>query len=170
MADSSKLYITITDERGTGGTGKSTPVNSKGISQSATAKEQISNSSMLGRYIEHEFFHTAKNMVFQNVNYALSNIGNFTGDYITQRKVNQMKQAVSEVMTLGMMTVHGATVGGVAGAVVGFAIGSIGIISSEIYSDISRKVDNAKANYNISQLRERAGLNQTNDNSRGTEN
>lgn len=160
MADKNKLYITISDERGGGG-------------QIPTPKpdgaKQDQKDNALGRYAEHELFHLVKNSAVQAVNFSLANIGNFTGDYITQRKVNEAKQAVSGLVSIGMSTIAGAQYGWV-GAIVGFAVGTISTVSSGIYQDITNRVENQKLNWSISQIRERSGLNSVYDGSRGTEN
>ena len=157
MAD--KLYITISDERG-GGTPTPKPEGSK-------SKDKESDT--LGRYIEHEAFHLVKSQVTKEVNFSLSNIGNFTGDYITQRKVNEAKQLVDGLVSIGMTTLAGAKYG-VWGAVAGFVVGTIGQLSSGFYDNITNQAENAKVNYDMSQLRNRAGLNTVFDGSRGTEN
>lgn len=159
MANKNKLYITISDERsGDGNTPTPQP--------DGTDKEET---SVLGRYVEHQMFHLIKAQATQAANFALSNIGNFTGNYSVQRKVNELKQASSNIMNIGMSTLAGAQVGFV-GAIVGFALGTISVVSSSVYQIIENDVENQKANYSIAQLRERAGLNTVFDNSRGTEN
>lgn len=160
MADKNKLYITISDERGGGGT-IPTP--------KPDASKEKKERDTLGRYIEHEMFHLVKSQATQSVNFALSNIGNFTGDYITQRKVNEAKQSASGIMTIGVSTIAGAKYGPW-GAAIGFVVGAVSVISGGVFNVISNSVENAKENYNISQLRERAGLNSIYDGSRGTEN
>lgn len=160
-----KLYITISDERGVGyGVGNLGGTN--GGNQPAESKD----GSIITRYAEHELFHLAKRTVQQAVNYQLSNIGNFTGNYIRQEEVNQLRQGVSDLMNVAVSTFAGFATAGPIGAVAGFVAGATSIVSSAIYSDLSAKVSYAKTNFSISQLRERAGLNATYDGSRGTEN
>jgi hypothetical protein len=156
-----KLYITITDDRGDGG-GTPTP-------KPDGAKEKKSNDDTIGRYIEHEMFHLVKSQATQFVNFSLGNIGNFTGDYITQRRVNETKQAISGLMNIGMTTIAGAKYGPY-GAIAGFAIGVISQMTGSVYDVISSTVENSKTNYELAQLRELSGLNSTKDGSRGTEN
>ena len=156
-----KLYITITDDRGDGG-GTPTP-------KPDGAKEKKINDDAIGRYVEHELYHLVKSQATQFVNFSLVNIVNFTGDYITQRRVNETKQAISGIMNIGMTTLAGAKYGGY-GAVIGFAIGVISQLSGSVYDVSLSIVENNKTNYEIAQLRELAGLNSTRDGSRGTEN
>lgn len=155
-----KLYITISDNR---------------IGQSGTPTSQTANQnkdkedSSLQRYAEHQLFHTIKSTVTQTVNYQIANIGNMTGDYITQRKINVAKETVSKLSTIAMSTIAGAKYGGY-GAIVGFAVGTLSVMLGSFFEINSNLLENQKTNYSISQLRERAGLNTIYDGSRGTEN
>lgn len=158
MAEKSKLYITISDKRGEGGGG--------GVD---SEKEKEKENDTLGRYAEHEVFHFLKSTASKTINYSISNIGNFTGDYITQRKVNMCKDALDSAVSIGMTTLVGSKYGP-AGAVIGFVVGVASEFTGSIFEDISNRADNVKANYNIEQLRERVGLNTLIDGSRGTEN
>ena len=160
MANKNKLYITISDERGGDGP---TPTPQPG-----GAKEKDSNA--LGRYVEHQMFHLVKRQATQAVNFAISNIGNFTGDYIAQRKVNVAKQAISGVMQVGEATLAGAGVGGWVGAIVGFVLGGLSLVADSVYGEMQNQTNNAITNLEIAQLRDRAGLNTVYDGSRGTEN
>ena len=72
-------------------------------------------------------------------------------------------------MNIGMTTLVGAKYGP-AGAVIGFVVGATSVISGGIFDDVSNRMENAKNNFNIEMLRERAGLNTIYDGSRGTEN
>ena len=160
MAEKNKLYITISDERGGDGP---TP-----MPQPEGAKKKDSNA--LGRYAEHQMFHLIKQQATQAVNYAIANIGDLTGDYIAQRKVNVAKQAISGVMQVGEATLAGAGVGGWVGAIIGFVVGGISLVTSSVYNEIEARKNNRIANLEIAQLRDRAGLNAVYDGSRGTEN
>ena len=161
MADKNKLYITITDERqGDGETPTKQPEGTK----------KDKDGSALGRYAEHQMFHLIKQQATQMVNFSINNIGNFTGDYIAQRKVSVAKQAISGVMQVGEATLAGAGVGGWVGAIVGFVLGGISLVTSSVYGEMQNRTNNAITNLEIAQLRDRAGLNTTHDGSRGTEN
>ena len=165
-----KLYITITDKRDGDGTTPTPSPESEGKKSNTVAE--------MGKYIEHEIFHMVKSQVTQGVNFAISNIGNLTGDYIAQRKVNEVKQAINGLVSVGMTTYAGAKAGFAIGNVYGGAIGAaLGFVSgvgsqmtSKFYDVYSNNIENKKTNYDIAQLRERAGLNTVLDGSRGTEN
>ena len=162
-----KLYITISDKRGEGG-GKPVPQDDNNeVTSENTVREQ--EDGLLRRYIEHKMFHLAKSTATRTVNFAISNIGNFTGDYITQKDVNYAKGVVSNLTTIGITTIAGAKYGPV-GAAIGFVAGTTSIISNAIFDDISNQVQISKSNYSIGQLRDRVGLNTIYDGSRGTEN
>lgn len=162
-----KLYITISDNRsGHAGAqdGDATPTSgNKGGKKS-------DNGNAASRYAEQQLFNLVKQTAVQSVNFAVSNIGNLTGDYIAQRNVSVVKQAVSGVMSVGMSTAGGAAMGGWVGAIVGFSVGVVSLVGSSVQSEIQNRLDTAKQNLEIAQLRDRAGLNTTYDGSRGTEN
>lgn len=48
------------------------------------------------------FVHQAMNVGKQIVNYAVSNIGNYTGDYVKQDRVQQAMDVVSTIGTIGV--------------------------------------------------------------------
>lgn len=162
-----KLYITISDNRSGqkgGQDGDATPTSGN----KGDKKDNSGNAAT--RYAEHQLFNLAKRTAVQSVNFAISNIGNLTGDYIAQRNVGVAKQAISGVISVGMSTAGGAAVGGWVGAIVGFSVGVVSLIGSSVQSEIQNRLDTAKQNLEIAQLRDRAGLNATYDGSRGTEN
>lgn len=158
-----KLYITISDSRNGGGSDPDVVPTDDG-------KDKKDKTSEVGKYAEHELFHLVKQTTIKSVNFAISNIGNLSGDYITQRKVNEAKQAVSGLMNIGMATVGGAFAGGWVGAIVGFTVGMTTMIVDTTQNEIQNRIDNTKTNLEIASLRDRAGLNTVSDWSRGTEN
>ena len=157
-----KLYITISDKRlGDGqATGSETP---------STNTEEEKQSNSIRRYAEHELYHFVKSAAMTTINYSISNIGNMTGDYITQRKVTTAKQMVESGVSIAMTTIAGAKYGSV-GAAIGFAVGVGGNAINGYFEDLKNRVENTKTNYNIEQLRNKVGLNTKLDGSRGTEN
>ncbi len=167
---SGKLYITISDKR----TSSGTPTSSTGLASGSdnSSDTESGSTSALGTYASMQLLNVAKKTTMQMVNYSLNNIGNLTGDYLAQTKVSVAKQAASGIMSVAQSTIGGlmATGGNPIGAVIGFAVGAVSLISSSVISEMTSVRENKTTNLELSQLRERAGLNATYDGSRGTEN
>ena len=161
MAKNDKLYIIITDKR------EESVATTPAPSDSAI---QSNDDTAFGRYAEHEFFHLIKENINRGANFAINNIGNITGDYISQRGVNEAKQLASGLTGVAMSTIAGFKIGGQAGAIVGFIAGTASALSSSYFDYSQKTIDTAKANLEINELRSRAGLNTIYDGSRGTEN
>lgn len=159
---SEKIYITISDKRGVGG------LSTDGSNKNG-GKDQDTE-SLFGSYVKHEVFNFVKQQAKKVVDYSLGNIGNFTGDYTTQRQVNTSLSALSQGLGIALSTKVGFKVGGVPGALIGFAIGVAATGITNALQDNTQKNENYRTNYQIAQLRERAGLNVYKDGSRGTEN
>lgn len=162
MGEKNKLYIVISDEREGGEGGTSTPTKK--------AKEEKEKDDTLGRYVEHQVFHLVKQQATKFAYYTLGNIGNFSGDYIMQDKVNSLLESSQGFMNIGMATAYGAKAGGWIGAIVGFVVGAGAETISSAYQIHSKTVEVTKQNYEIEQIRARSGLNSLKDGSRGTEN
>lgn len=144
--DDGKIYITISDKRtsgGNGGGGFNDP--------DQTPENPIEEESDLQKYARHRFFSFVQSEAKQMVNYAISNIGNFTGDYNIQRTT----QAVQRVGNIAMNVGVGFAVGGVVGGVI--AIASTLINTGLEY--IQGSVQTDKRNYEIDKLKELSGLN-----------
>lgn len=159
MADG-KIYITISDTRGGGTKPQPTPVP-------GGSRE---DNNMLSNFIQHRFFNLVESQAKQAVNYAISNIGNFEGDYINQTHVSDAVRMMNGLASIGMSAWAGLRVGGPIGAVVGAGIdiaGKVITAGEQIYAGY---VQNVRQNKAITQLRSRAGLNDTHNGSRGTEN
>lgn len=166
MNENNQLYITITDKRGEGGGGT---IPTPTPTSTSSVKDDEKNDSLLRRYAEHEMFHLVKGTTVKAVNYSISNIGNFTGDYIEQKQINEIKGVVSKLTTIGVSTLAGAKYG-IVGAAVGFAVGVGSVFVDYIFDDMSNRNSIARNNLNIRMLRDRVGLNTIYDGSRGTEN
>lgn len=107
------------------------------------------------------FVHAAVGNVKQAVQFGLSNVGNFTGNYIAQQNINQALEAVNSVATIVM----GAVSGGWAGAIIATA----SVAFRGVTQGISRYIGYQNEEINTSMARQRSG-NTLTDNSRGTEN
>lgn len=163
MSEEGKIYIVVTDKLPNGSS--STP-----ISTVKTVKKEKSEDEILMHYARSKIIGEVKTLSTQAVNYQLSNIGNFTGNYMLQNHVNSAVSALKEMGDIALTMISGMAIGGPLGAVIG---GSLSIINkgiSNIFSINSAMIANKKTNYEIEQLRIRSGLDPRYNDSRGTEN
>lgn len=107
------------------------------------------------------FVHAAVGNVKQAVQYGLSNVGNFTGDYVAQQNINQALEALGGVSTIVM--------GAVSAGWVGAVIATASVAFRGITQGVSRYIGYQNEEINASMARQRSG-NALTDNSRGTEN
>lgn len=148
--DDGKIYITISDKRTSGGSGGSG--NGGGFTQlDQTPENPIEEDGLFKKLTEHQYYNFVLGTTKQIVDYSIANIGNFTGDYNTQRQVNALKQVVG----IGTNLALGFATGGVAGLVIAGVSTAIKY-GLEYMNDM---VDNTKRNHEINQLREISGLN-----------
>ena len=155
MADG-KIYITISDTRGGSGAGVG-----EGAGTQNDRKENA-----VGKYVQHRFFNFIESQAKQAVNYTISNIGNFTGNYQAQRDTEELLKGVSIAINIGASIAAGAKMGGWVGAIIG---GIISIGSEAIsfgYRERSEQFQNKKTNRNIEMMRRRLGLEGLTDGSR----
>ena len=155
-----KIYITISDTRNGSGGGVSPDTLSE------TSEQSQDKESALSKYARHRFFNFVEGQAKQFVNYSVNNIGNFTGNYQTQRDVQVIMDNASFLINLGTSVASGAKMGGVWGAVIA---GSIAISSKLInvgYQEYSEQFQNRKVNRNIDMMRRRLGLEGLTDGSR----
>ena len=152
-----KIYITISDTRnGSGG----------GVSPDTQNEQSQDKESAVGKYLQHRFFNFVEGQAKQFVNYTVSNIGNFTGNYQAQRDVQVIMDNASFLINLGTSIVAGAKMGGAWGAVLA---GAITVGSKAInfgYQEYSEQFQNRKVNRNIDMMRRRLGLEGLTDGSR----
>lgn len=150
MADG-KIYITITDE----------PVGNKPapkpVSKSAKKEEEEKN-NLFTDFAKHQFFNFIESQAKQFMNYTIGNIGNFTGNYQTQRQIQESLRIGNMVKGVGMATIAGATTFGLPGALIagGIAIASQAI--NLIYEDHSLTVQTKQQNREIAMMRKISGL------------
>lgn len=147
MADG-KIYITISDKRGgSGGEQKA----GAGTKHKATDEEKAAEKAAKEREILiNQAIHNARQQAKQIVSYQIGNIGNFTGDFNSQREVEQFTNIASAVANIGIAFATN-WVAGVA-AVVGTGIS---FAEQEYANYFAVK----KQNYAINQLRDISGLN-----------
>ena len=160
----SKIYITISDKRGSGTIGQS--------DTGAKTTEEEKEEKALSKYLQHQFFATIKSQTKQAVRYAVNNIGNFTGDYQTQRQMQSVVLLADFMVDLGTSAYTGFKLSGgnPVGAMVAVGINlATSAINLAEQNSIGR-VENKRLNYTIDILRQRSGLDTLTDGSRGTEN
>ena len=165
MTSDGKIYIVITDKLPTESQAQVSSVSANNKSNASGGGNDI-----LKHWAKSRLISEVDHLGMTAVNYQLSNIGNFTGDYIAQTNVNNALNAAHTLMGIGGSALAGFMVAGPIGAVIA---GSISVINSGVNSALSihsNKIQNQKTNYEIEQLRRRSGLNTTLDGSRGTEN
>lgn len=146
-----KIYITISDTR-TGEVLKDTNVTIP-KEQNKVEKEQTT----LKDFATHQFYNLIEREAKQMVNYSLANIGNFTGDYNSQREVNHALSVAGFITNVGMATLAGSKFG-IPGMIVS---GGIALATQTINFGLqlhSQNVETRKQNYSINQLKQLSGL------------
>lgn len=150
MADNNgKIYITISNQLESKDGGVQNPSDNEAQNPGSKASEKGEKDS-LTTTVSYLFFQTVANSAKQAAEYAKSNIGNFTGDYQTQRNINNSLQAIS---TIGSLVMAGATAG-----VPGLVIASASMATSFTLQEISADLTYKKQNRQIDMLRELSGM------------
>lgn len=139
-----RIEKTQTDQSGVG---KSSATGTKDSSATKTAALSL---------FAHKMVATAK----QTVNYAVNNIGNFTGDFVLQDRIQEVVDGVSELATIGVAFATNPVAGAV--AVAGLGIKTTLKAVTDYRNDVIAERDR-------SYLLARSG-NATKNGSRGTEN
>ncbi len=161
MNEDGKIYITISDTRGSGG-----PENPKPEKEI----EKKSDWDVFKDWASQKLINEGKYLVSQAINTTVNNIGNFTGDFQAQRDIQNLMSIMSDAASIGGSVAGGFIVAGVPGAIVsGVVVVGNAIINKAINYQLS-ELERKRQNYSIDILRQRAGLNQLYDGSRGTEN
>jgi len=162
MADG-KLYITISDKR----FGKNV---AEADEQNKLDKQKESDGKGIESFLQHRFFNMIEGQAKQAVMYSINNIGNFTGDYVTQQHVSDAVEVANFLVDLGVSAVAGAKMtGSWVGAVVAVGMSLVNKGVSYAESIYAGGVQTRRTNKDIALLRSRAGLNSTNNGGRGTE-
>ena len=161
MADNDgKIYITISDRR----------FGKNKAEADEQDKQDKKEENPLKKFATHKFFNMIESQAKQAISYTIGNIGNFTGDYVKQAQVQNSMEIINSMIGLATSAYAGFKLtGSVAGALiaVGTQMISTGISRGEqLYAGY---VENARQNRAIAQLRTRAGLNSSNNGSRGTD-
>lgn len=166
MTSDGKIYIVITDK-------------APNQSQASISNNQIvnntpvkQNDSLISHWAKNNMIDLVKSISNKAIMYELSNIGNFTGNYIEQTHINNAMSNLSAIGSIGTGALSGflATGGNPLGALMGASLSLINTGVGGLLNMNSLMVQNKHTNYEIAQLRDRAGLNTLKDGSRGTEN
>lgn len=158
-----KIYIIVTDKL-PGGKGETTPEKPK------KKEEETSDNSLLMHWARDSLINTAKQTVNKAIDYSLNNIGNFTGNYIAQTHINNLRSNLHTLTSIGESAFAGFMFAGPVGAVISTSLAVLNTGTSSLFQIHSNLVANRKTNYEIEQLRNRSGMNTLLDGSRGTEN
>lgn len=163
MANDGKIYITISDRRF--GRNKAEADEQNKLDKQKDEKNPVAD------YTKQQFYNLVKQQAQQAVSYGISNIGNFTGDYVNQAHASDCMQVISMMGDLVTSFLGGmaATGGNPIGGLVAIGISVTGKAITSVEQQYAGYVENVRQNRSISQLRERAGLNGANNGSRGTE-
>lgn len=162
MANDGKIYIIVTDQLPNGG-GQVVPDSSK-------KDKDKDKEGHFASWAVHQYLSLVKEQALNNINFAINNIGNFTGDYQTQRAAQTAMSFINEMAGLGAAIFAGAKMGGVPGAIVATSVYGINKAVSTIQTYQLINLQQKQTDYSIKQLQNRSGLNTRYDGSRGTEN
>lgn len=144
-----KLYVIITDKTGDGGNGETDGEKEKD-------KEE---SNPLADYAKHQLMHLVKSTTSKAVNFGISQIGNLTGDYALQNQVENAKNTINALVSIGMSAYAGLKLtGSPIGAVIGAGISVVSQAVDYGISIATQSINTMKQNYQIDMLRIRAGL------------
>ena len=157
-----KIYITISDRRFGG--------NKAEADEQNNLDKQKEKKNPLSDFAKHKFFNFIEAQTKQVVNYSINNIGNFTGDYVSQQQTQDAVAILSGLMDIGAAAFAGFKYSGSPyGALIGAGIAIAGKAISRGQQLAVGYSQNELQNRQIAQLRTRAGLNSSNNGSRGTE-
>lgn len=163
-----KIYIYISHEPPASGQGGADD-GGNGDNGNDSGTTTTNNDSLINHWARSHLLNTTKQIAKQAVTFSISNIGNFSGDYITQTHVKQSFDALSGLASVGLGALAGFKYGGgPIGAVIGASLEVVSQTVTGITNIISGMVENSKINYEIAQLKDRSGLNTYVDGSRGT--
>ena len=153
MADG-KIYITITDE-------PLTKPDQPEPAEPAKPEKIVSDenkNSLFNDFVKHQMFNFIESQAKTFMNYTLGNIGNFTGNYQTQRQIQETMSLGSRIGSIGLATMQGAKAGGWVGAIVGAAV-SITAQGVELgLQNNSLTIQTKQQNREIAMMRKISGL------------
>lgn len=157
MSKGSDIYITITDQpysqNGDGGSNLGANNQSSSTKSGSSGKNAVS-------IIKHQFFNFVESQAKQFISYSIGNIGNFTGNYQTQRQMQEALRIGNMAKNIGMAAISGLTMtgGNPIGALVVAGIATASTAINLIYEDYSLTIQTKQQNREISMMRKISGL------------
>lgn len=129
--------------------------------EAGEAKQTQKNDEAKNMATSSMFAHKMMGVGKQVFNYAASNVGNFTGDYIKQDQINKALDIVGDTTTIGL--------GFAAGGIPGLAVAAVGVATKNILKVVTRNREEELRERDRQYMLDRSG-NSTRNGSRGTEN
>lgn len=167
MANDSNIYITITDAPYPQVEGSGTQTAAAGEAEAAVSAGSDKKATSSTNFAKHQVFSFIEAQAKQIINYSIQNIGNFTGNYQTQRQINEVVNIGGRLKNVGMAAIAGATMGGgPVGAVVAAAISIASMAVGDILQYNSLTIQTQQQNREISILKHISGLDALNNGSR----
>lgn len=165
MASDGRINIYITEGDGENSISGNS-IEGSGRKSKLTDDEKLSKA--MWRFAEHQIFSFIRQEAKQVINHYVSNYGDRTGDYVTQKNTQMGISVASKAIGIGAATMMGAKYGPI-GAAIGFGVTTTTTVLSGVfeYENMLRKI--SIQNKNIELLKTRSGLNSLNDGSRGTD-
>ena len=165
-----QIYIIITDQL----PNNPQPVQPSPSNQSA---QTGGTGDLLWNYVQHQFFNFVTQQISAEINYSISHMGDYYGQYQAQRDTQAMLGDLSALKNIGLSAFVGGKTGAaagpwgaVAGAVIGATVATASLILSKERNLEALRISTMQNNIKINQLSYRAGLNQLTNGSRGTQN
>jgi len=121
------------------------------------ATNQNSSALLIARSVyANQLVHTGMNMIKSEFNYQINRVGDTTGDYLLQDKINQALSVSSVVSSIGGSIAAGFATGGVIGASVGavVSLSSLALRNSQAQRTYNYNLakTNANAMFSSSQI------------------
>lgn len=153
MSSDGKIYIVVTDKTPGNTPNPFSPDPDLGPKKTAEKKDDA-----LSRFAERKLTDFVWGQFKKDIDFQISNIGNFTGNYVVQAQAQNAQSAVMGLAGVGM-AIWGATK--LIDPFAGIIAGGVAIASSIINFVHQEKINQLnfrKQNYDLDILKERSGL------------
>ena len=139
--------------------------NGNSVSPTQSIQPKASNGSLVARSVfVNRLVQAGIDTAKRGVNYAKSNYGNFTGDYITQQKIDTAFSIAGGLVETGLSIGAGFAVGGVVGGAAVAVVKGIDMLFTGITNEITYNLNLSKANRQANFNSQRIGSILTNGN------